>query len=195
MSYKSEPLVRQVRATREIAGMSQRELGTRSGLTQAHISQIERGATDPGLSNFIDLTRALDLEVVLVPKKLLPAVQSTVRSAPTPSASPRNSPQSKGIARFERQVTKQKQLDGSSTELDTIAESLRLLRYLPLLPAELEILQTQVQRLQEHGASPQSRGILQQIARSVTNLRNAAVHRREEDPRPAYALDEEDEDA
>ena len=195
MPYKSEYLTEQLRAAREQAGMSQRELSTRSGLTQSHISQIERGGMEPGLSSLIDLTRALDLEVILVPKKLLPAVQNIVHSAPTPSASPTGSFQSKEVARFERLVTKQKLLYGASAELDTIVDSLRLLRHLPLSSDELAVLQAQAKRLHDHQASAQSRAVVQEIARTVRNLRNTAAHRREENPRPAYALDEEDDDA
>ncbi|MEI2387386.1 helix-turn-helix transcriptional regulator [Breoghania sp. JC706] len=80
MSYQSERLIAQARAARTAAGVSQRALAERSGLTQSHISQIETGRMEPGLSSFIDMTRALDLELVLVPKKLVPGVAGLVRS-------------------------------------------------------------------------------------------------------------------
>ncbi|MCK1675368.1 helix-turn-helix transcriptional regulator [Bradyrhizobium sp. 150] len=80
MSYPSEELVRTVQAKRTQERISQRALAVRSGLTQAHISQIETGRVEPGLSSFIQMVRALDLEVVLVPKKLLPAVEGILRS-------------------------------------------------------------------------------------------------------------------
>ena len=72
MNYKSEELVRAIKDRRTAAHISQRALSGRSGLTQAHISQIETGSREPGLSSFIDMARGLDLELVLVPKKLLP---------------------------------------------------------------------------------------------------------------------------
>ena len=83
MSYESEELIREVQVQRIKAAMSQRALGARSGLTQAHISQIETGRLEPGLSSFIQMARALDLEIVLVPKKLLPAVEGVLRSTPS----------------------------------------------------------------------------------------------------------------
>jgi predicted transcriptional regulator len=43
MSYQSEELVREVKGQRIKAALSQRALAARSGLTQAHISQIEAG--------------------------------------------------------------------------------------------------------------------------------------------------------
>lgn len=78
MSYQSESLIAQAREVREASGLSQRTLSERAGLTQSHISQIESGKMEPGLSSFIDMTRALDLEVMLVPKKLVPAVLGLV---------------------------------------------------------------------------------------------------------------------
>ena len=80
MSYKSEGLIAEIRKTREDSGVSQRALSARSGLTQSHISKIERGTLEPGLSSLIDMARALDLELVVVPKKLLPAVKGILRT-------------------------------------------------------------------------------------------------------------------
>ena len=80
MTYKSEGLIAQLRDARKAAGTSQRALSARSGLTQSHISHIERGTTEPGISSLIDVARALDLELVLVPKKLLPAVRGVIQS-------------------------------------------------------------------------------------------------------------------
>ena len=84
MAYKSEALIAQVREVREASGISQRSLSDRAGLTQSHISHIESGKTEPGLSSFIDMARALDLELILVPKKLLPAVQGLMKAQATP---------------------------------------------------------------------------------------------------------------
>jgi len=81
MAYKSEALIGSLREAREMAGISQRDLSARSGLTQSHISQIERGTLEPGLSSLIDLSRALNLELVLVPKKLLPAVNGILQTS------------------------------------------------------------------------------------------------------------------
>jgi transcriptional regulator with XRE-family HTH domain len=88
MPYQSQHLTAQVRKAREAAGLSQRALSERAGLTQSHISQIESGKMEPGLASFIDLTRALGLEVVLVPRKLVTAVTGMVRSQSSTDADP-----------------------------------------------------------------------------------------------------------
>lgn len=60
--------------------LTQQELGQRVGLPQSHISKIEKGDVDLKLSSLAELARALDLEVKLVPRKALPAVESAVRA-------------------------------------------------------------------------------------------------------------------
>jgi len=83
MGYKSAHLTECVREVREASGMSQRALSKRTGQTQSHISQIESGKMEPGLSSFIDMARALDLEVMLIPKKLVPGVRGLVSTQAT----------------------------------------------------------------------------------------------------------------
>src|ERR1700674_3558803 len=108
MDYKTEDLIHEIRDRRTEAGVSQRALSARSGLTQGHISQIETGMLEPGLSSFIDMARALDLEVVLVPKKFLPAVQGILRQTQAEPLSPEGGDAAlREIARGERLVSKQ----------------------------------------------------------------------------------------
>jgi transcriptional regulator with XRE-family HTH domain len=64
--------------------MSQRALSARTGLTQSHISKIESGTVEPGLDGLVTLARALDLEIVFVPKHLLPAVQGILHGRSRP---------------------------------------------------------------------------------------------------------------
>jgi hypothetical protein len=56
---------------------------------QGHISKIENGAVDLRVSSLVALARVLDLELTLVPRKSIPAVNSIVRS--TAGASPQGS--------------------------------------------------------------------------------------------------------
>jgi transcriptional regulator with XRE-family HTH domain len=61
-------------------GLSQKALGARLGLPQSHISKIEAGKTDLRFSSLIEFARQLDLELVLVPRKYLPAIRSIIAS-------------------------------------------------------------------------------------------------------------------
>ena len=68
-----------LKAARLAKRLSQRELSVRTGLTQAHISRIENASVDLRLSNLIELARVLDLEMMLVPRPLAPAVRNMIR--------------------------------------------------------------------------------------------------------------------
>lgn len=80
MSYLNEQILRQLKAARNEKGLSQRELSAKSGVPQSHISKIERGDVDLRASSLIALARVLDLELALIPRKTVPAVQSIVRT-------------------------------------------------------------------------------------------------------------------
>jgi transcriptional regulator with XRE-family HTH domain len=60
-------------------GWSQAELGQRVGLPQMHISAIETGKVVPRFDTLLELVRVLDHDLVLVPRDLVPVVQSLVR--------------------------------------------------------------------------------------------------------------------
>ncbi len=68
------PIARALVQAREAKGLSQREVAKRAGLTQAQISKVETGRADLTVSSLSELARALDLEVVLVPSKMVPAL-------------------------------------------------------------------------------------------------------------------------
>lgn len=74
-----QPLIVELARARREAKVSQRALGTKIGLAQSHVSKIERGAVDPQLSNLLEIARALGLELMLVPKRLLPTVRALAR--------------------------------------------------------------------------------------------------------------------
>ncbi|MDX8448298.1 helix-turn-helix domain-containing protein [Mesorhizobium captivum] len=196
MAYQSENLIAQVREVREASGVSQRALSERAGLTQSHISQIESGKMEPGLSSFIDLTRALDLEVMLVPKKLVSAVLGLVKAQATPDMHIHaGQPNDKRFARAERLVKKMKHLYGSSADLDRIDDTLRFLRRVNLSDQEVQLVREPIARLERYQASAQAGPVLHDIAQNLQRLRNSIAHPVRSEPRPAYSLDDGDADA
>jgi transcriptional regulator with XRE-family HTH domain len=76
-----EEIAQALRQARQAKGLSQRALSQRAGVPQGHISNIERGAVDLRLSSLVAIARVLDLEVALVPRKSVPAIEAIVRSA------------------------------------------------------------------------------------------------------------------
>ncbi len=75
MSQTNESLIAALKAARVARGFSQRELSARAGVPQSHISKIENGGADIRMSSLIELARALEFELVLVPRRLLPAIK------------------------------------------------------------------------------------------------------------------------
>jgi HTH-type transcriptional regulator / antitoxin HipB len=72
-------LRRALKEAREKRGWSQRELGSRLGVAQRHISGIESGKIVPRYDTLLELTRMLDRDLLMVPRALVPVVQSLVR--------------------------------------------------------------------------------------------------------------------
>lgn len=52
-----------LRAKRLALGISQEELGVRSGIAQANISMLERGAMFPSIARLIVLARLLSIDI------------------------------------------------------------------------------------------------------------------------------------
>ncbi len=74
-----EDLRRDLKAARIARGWSQRELGSRLGLPQMHISGIESGKIVPRYDTLLELVRILDRDLLMIPRALVPAVQSLIR--------------------------------------------------------------------------------------------------------------------
>ena len=73
-------LAEQLKAARAEKGLSQRALSQKIGVPQSHISKIENGQVDIKTSSLIEFARALGLEPMLVPRRLVPAVEALSRA-------------------------------------------------------------------------------------------------------------------
>src|SRR6201982_3806161 len=74
-----EDMRRALKEVREKRSWTQRELGSRLGLPQMHISGIESGKIVPRYDTLLELVRILDRDLLMVPRALVPAVQSLIR--------------------------------------------------------------------------------------------------------------------
>ncbi|UXN75818.1 helix-turn-helix transcriptional regulator (plasmid) [Devosia sp. A8/3-2] len=195
MGYKSEHLVSQVREVREASGLSQRALSERTGQTQSHISQIESGKMEPWLSSFIDMARALDLELVLVPKKLVPSVAALMRSQATPEMHVHaGHPNDKRLAR-------RAPCEEAQASLWQLGRP-RPHRGVPAFPAPHKPKRSgDAVGAWRDGpprtlpGSPQADPVVHDIAQTLQRLRNSVAPGVPSEPRPAYALDDGDENA
>jgi len=74
-----EDMRRTLKEVREKRGWTQRDLASRLGLTQTHISGIESGKIVPRYDTLLELVRILDRDLLMVPRALVPVVQSLIR--------------------------------------------------------------------------------------------------------------------
>jgi transcriptional regulator with XRE-family HTH domain len=81
-SYAVKQLAQTLKDVRLTWGLTQRELAGRAGLGQSRLALIEAGGVDFRTSTLVQLARALDLELVLAPRRVLPAVQSLIGERP-----------------------------------------------------------------------------------------------------------------
>ena len=81
-----EDLRRHIKEARVKRDWGQRELGAEVGLPQPHISGIESGEIVPRFDTLLDIVRVLDLDLLLVPRSLVPAVQSLIRAQQEPES-------------------------------------------------------------------------------------------------------------
>ena len=64
---------------RKERGWSQRDLASRLGIGQRHISGIESGKIVPRYDTLVEIARMLNHDLIMVPRALVPIVQSLVR--------------------------------------------------------------------------------------------------------------------
>jgi len=76
----------QIKQARTLRGWSQRQFGAAVGIPQSHISGIEAGQVVPRFDTLLDLVRVLDLDLLVVPRSLVPAVQSLIRAQKEPDS-------------------------------------------------------------------------------------------------------------
>ncbi len=81
MLYAIEELTRKLKAARIKKGLSQRAFAKAIEVPQSRLSRIENGITDLRTSSLLELARALDLELMLVPRQALPAVRHLIRQS------------------------------------------------------------------------------------------------------------------
>lgn len=79
----------QIKEARAQRGWSQRELGAAVALPQPHISGIESGEIVPRYDTLLEIVRVLDMDLLLVPRQLVPAVQSLIQATREPESAER----------------------------------------------------------------------------------------------------------
>ena len=195
MPYAGEHVIAALKAARNDKKLSQRDLSKQAGVPQSHISKIEGGEVDLQLSSLIGLASALDLELMLVPRRLIPAVQTIMRSGASQFSRPAENFQlylkavrrirtllphlqsagdKKDLERLERTAAELENLQGGATEAEKIRSLLRPFRKdAPPMAPDIKHAVQELQELRNH------------LARTVLKPAGPV--------RPAYTLDEDDD--
>lgn len=194
MPYATADILQTLRTAREQTGLSQRDLSARIGVPQSHISKIENGGTDLRLSSLVELARALDYELVLVPRKLLPAVDAIVGGA-SATFSGEARQRATVLNRAQAALTKLIRAHPDVTEFKRLDQTLRELANFQLGKADLDTLRAVTDKLLKLPAGAAALPAAERASRQLRELRNRIAHALPEAPRPAYELDEEDDDA
>ena len=221
MAYLVENVAQELKTARNKKGLSQRELGAKVGVPQSHISKIENGAVDLKTSSLIELARALDLELMLVPRALIPAVQGLQRGLTSRERSPSQTLVESAAKDLERTRKAAQQLTRffpDARELQELANTIKDLqnRRLAASPAEqirklLEQIEAPIQAIKsmQKAQDPiepitsdqeflKSVSQINRVTRDLRHLRNALAHGLSPSPQvplPVYRLDEDDNDA
>ena len=201
MSYTTAYFVHTLRVARESKGLSQRELSRRAGVPQSHISRIENGTIDLRLSSLVALSRVLDLEPILVPRKALSAVQSIIRSNTKPSGESYKNRRmaQRALKDFQETIEQLAKTHISSEDLTQLQRKVRRLQLSRLTSPDVESIQTLNRSIKPLVNSPDNPNILRQVLAKLQSLIDALTNSsanaaQPESVRPAYSLDDEEDD-
>lgn len=198
MKYETQEIADRLREAREAKQLSQRELSRLAGVPQAQISRIESNSVDLRLSSLVAIASALDLEIALVPRKAVPAIKSITRQT-----TDRTVIQPPAIGKEMQQLQKAVralQVEAPSLpDLDELRKATASLQRLQIDTRFLDSLHSLRQTIDHAKRTEHWKGILDAI-NSMRALRNQIAHfeptsEQRNANRPAYSLDEEDDNA
>lgn len=206
-------IIEEIKNARKAKGLSQTRFGELIGVPQSHISKIEKGGVDIKLSSLIQIARALDLEVKLVPKRALPAVESVVAGIPRDRTAPalsniRNAQKALDHLRnvadvpinyikvFEQIDRALKGLQALNYDADAYVRLEKAIS--PILQINIPSKQFRFDEDFNENSSEAGKLIrrLDRVGKNLRELRNNLVHRHEQADlleRPAYSLEDDDD--
>ena len=200
MSAGIEEIAAGIRRARIAKALTQKELGQRVGLPQSHISKIEKGTVDLKLSSLVEIARALDLEITLVPRKALPAVEGAVRAHGTTVET------SRAVSLLNEQAHIAERIKATFPDLSQVEGFQNAIRSIPRLQfdtAQLKALDEALQPakrlktiIETQGGAAALAKRIEEATSALRHFRNIQVHHAPliEAARqlPAYRLEEDD---
>lgn len=204
MSYATQDLLEQLRAARISLGISQKELGERVGLPQSNIARFESGKINPRLSNLLEIARALDMDLKLVPRRALPVIQGAMRASEMDTNyNDATSRALHSINAFQDIASQAKALNVSLPDnLQKTVADLQRYRFdhaqFQTLQEAIKPAQAIIKRLQSNDASmDNTMRRIRESSKKLEQLRNQMVHLTtltHPSMKPAFSLEDDDED-
>ena len=196
MAYPTEQIATNLRAARKAKGLSQRTLSELVDVPQSHISKIENGGVDLRLSSLVEIARALDLEVVLVPRKNLSAVNTITRQSRSTAGNRETT--ARVSKELKRLLSTTKRITGQHSAPRQLAQLKRRVRDLSLLEipnSAVDDVKQINEALEAYANEPENDIALNHALHLLQAFRNMIVHIQAdqsegEEIRPAYSLDE-----
>jgi transcriptional regulator with XRE-family HTH domain len=190
-----DEIARTIKAAREAKGLSQRALAKIAGVPQSHISKIENAGVDLRVSSLTEISRALDLELALVPRKAVPAVKSIVRSAQPDIPSLTSLALNADLAKLEKIADKIAEQFSSVKEAAQLQSRVHDLTRLSMPESYLSNVRKLQKELDRVNKQPDLKRLIESLD-SVQALRNAIAHSPTEElqrpSRSAYSLEDDD---
>ncbi|MBA3562472.1 MAG: helix-turn-helix transcriptional regulator [Gammaproteobacteria bacterium] len=196
MRYATDYIATRLRNARDAKGLSQRALSELAGVPQGHISKIENGVVDLRVSSLVELARVLDLELMLVPRKSLPAVSAITRSTEgMPRRLGDTAATRKELNRLQNNLGKVLHKYPANIELAQSQRFVRDLKNFRFSAIDLDKLRDANRAVDMFIETEDAEGLHRTLI-EVKNMRNAAAHSTaasmpEDAVRPAYSLEED----
>ncbi len=201
MNYSTKEIVKTLKAARESKGLSQRDLSMKSGVPQSHISKIEKGLVDLRVSSLIALARDLGLELMLIPSKTIPAVNSIVRSNErgTAKSSHETRIANRELKKIQDSISIIPKTKFPSTKLEKLQRQIYEMQNFNIEGRELGELKAISKQIHKFQGSTKNLKVFEEILSHADKLRNALAHSALnmptlDYPRSAYSLEGNDND-
>jgi transcriptional regulator with XRE-family HTH domain len=193
MTYVTEHATATLKAAREAKGLTQRDLAKLAGVPQSYISRIESGSIDLRLSSLVEVARALDLELTLVPRKTMPAVQSIVRSNRTGDFSVDNFATAKELRRLQENLGHLSHANPTIKEIAQLQRQVRDLHHFRVAAPNLDALRKINKTIQAFTIGAPNLDAIRHTLSELQSIRRVAHAMPTTDvAKPAYSLDEND---
>lgn len=165
-------------------------------MPQSHISKIENAGVDLRISSLTEIARALDLELMFVPRKAVPAVRSIVRGVQPEIPSLKSLALADDLVKLEELAARIAQQQGASKEAIQLKSRIHDLTRFEIPDSYLRAIRNLNKQLKQVYKAPENLKQLVESLDDVQALRNALAQipsgQLRQLARSAYSLEDGD---